>query len=137
MTKAKPFNPIKPTTDPAWVYDENGQTIWMGDPKDGKKIADVRGWGWLQYTPDAEAKQDANGRLIAEAGLAHRASGKSPIELMELVITMAGLLESSLDAYGMICDTQGWDRHHLAHYTRGRDELARLTGVMQRVGKSA
>jgi hypothetical protein len=76
--------PIRPTTDPAWVYDENGQTIWMGDPKDGKKIADVRGWGWLQYTPDAEAKQDANGRLIAEAGLAHRASGKSPIERMEL-----------------------------------------------------
>lgn len=30
-------------------------------------VAQVRGWGHLQYRPDGEEMQDANGRLIAAA----------------------------------------------------------------------
>ena len=123
MTKAKPFHPIPPTTEQPWNYDENGQTIWMGDPKDGKKIADVRGWGWIQYTPNAEAKQDANGRLIAEAGVVHMKTGKSPEELAELVTRLTFALRGMMDVYATICDTQNWDRHHMAQYTTGEELL--------------
>lgn len=114
---------IKPTTEQPWSYDPEGQYIWMGLPDDGKMIADVRGWGWLQYKTDGAKRQDANGELIAEAGTVRYETGMSPRELVDLVQRLAGCLSNSLDAYGLICDTQNWDRHHLAHYTIGRDLL--------------
>lgn len=126
MTKAKPFNPIKPTTEKPWFYDPRGQYIWMGEPSDAKMIADVRGWGWLQYLPNGEKLQDVNGELIAEAGTVHHETGMSPRELTYLVQRLSFALRGMMDVYGTICDTQNWDRHHMAQYTTGEELLKKL-----------
>ena len=126
MTKAKPLSPIKPTTDQAWVYDEKGQTIWLGDPSAGNKIADVRGWGWLQYLPNGDRLQDMNGELMAEAGTVHRETGMTPRELAHLVQELSSALRGMMEVYGTICDTQNWDRHHMAQYTAGEKLLKPL-----------
>lgn len=56
---------------------------------EGNHILDIRGWGRLQYLPDAEAKQDGIGEFVAEAinekllrtnNKAVRAAAKSNIE---------------------------------------------------------
>lgn len=62
-----------------WEYDQCSQTVW-GKSHGGcnktfgpYKVADVRGWGHLQYMGEtrgdakAEAMQDANGKFIAQA----------------------------------------------------------------------
>lgn len=56
-----------------WRYIQRGTQIW-GKSVGGCQmvesehlIADVRGWGHLQYLPDGAEVQDANGRLIAAA----------------------------------------------------------------------
>lgn len=47
-----------------WEYEPTGQTVYVkGDLS--KRIADVRGWGWIQKLPNAEAIQDDIGRRIA------------------------------------------------------------------------
>lgn len=43
-------------------YDNSGQLILDAD---GKMICDIRGWGWIQYLPEAEKLQDVMGYLIA------------------------------------------------------------------------
>ena len=45
-------------------YDEYGQKIM---DKNNHMVADVRGWGRLQYMSNAEERQDAIGRFIADA----------------------------------------------------------------------
>lgn len=45
-------------------FDEMGGYFWDADDR---MIAQVRGWGRLQYLPDAEKKQDNIGKFIAEA----------------------------------------------------------------------
>ena len=50
-----------------WSYENEGQTVYVGDQIEGQWIAQVRGWGWLQKLKNGEAVQDANGRLIAAA----------------------------------------------------------------------
>lgn len=51
-------------TPAPWVYCQKWQKVTTTD---GKSIADVRGWGWLQKLPDGESVQDANGCLMAAA----------------------------------------------------------------------
>lgn len=46
-----------------WYADERGRIRCAG----GGEIADIRGWGWMQYKPNGEEMQDANMRLIAAA----------------------------------------------------------------------
>lgn len=54
-----------------WTYDHMGQIVWAESVggvrlEHGKfMMAQVRGWGHLQYLPNAEALQDANGTHIA------------------------------------------------------------------------
>jgi hypothetical protein len=40
-----------------------GGSAMKADPM--RRIADVRGWGWMQYRPDALEMRQANGLLIA------------------------------------------------------------------------
>lgn len=54
-------------------YDEYGQKIM--DAKN-QMVADVRGWGRIQYMNDAEARQDEMGRFIADA-INHRLSNSN------------------------------------------------------------
>lgn len=49
-----------------WHSDDYGY-IWAGESKDAHMIAEVRGWGWIQYLPNPEQIQDANRDLIAAA----------------------------------------------------------------------
>lgn len=56
-----------------WRYIQRGTQVW-GKSVGGCQmiesehlIADVCGWGHLQYLPDGVEVQDANGRLIAAA----------------------------------------------------------------------
>lgn len=56
-----------------WRYERRGTQIW-GRSVGGCRleesdhlIADVRGWGHIQYLPNGKDVQDANGRLIAAA----------------------------------------------------------------------
>lgn len=60
-------------TQGPWQYKQLGTQVW-GRSVGGCQmiesehlIADIRGWGHIQYLPDAEQIQDANGRLIAAA----------------------------------------------------------------------
>lgn len=60
-------------TQGPWQYKRRGTQVW-GRSVGGCQmiesehlIADIRGWGHIQYLPDAEKIQDANGRLIAAA----------------------------------------------------------------------
>jgi len=46
-----------------WEYEPRGQMIVTDHGQ--KMIADIRGWGWIQYLPEGEKIQDANGYLIA------------------------------------------------------------------------
>jgi len=48
-----------------WEYEPHGQMIMTDNGQ--KMIADIRGWGWIQYLPEGEKIQDANGYLIAAA----------------------------------------------------------------------
>ena len=67
---------IKHTEGP-WVfrpsYDPRGMSVWgrsvggCQQVEANHKICDVRGWGHIQYLPDGEKIQDANGRLLAAA----------------------------------------------------------------------
>ena len=50
-----------------WSYENEEQSVYVGDQIEGQWIAQVRGWGWLQKLKNGEAVQDANGRLIAAA----------------------------------------------------------------------
>lgn len=46
-------------------YDElGGGYIWDAN---GRMIANVRGWGWIQYMDDPEERQDTLGKFLAEA----------------------------------------------------------------------
>lgn len=47
-----------------WRYEPTGQTVWAGNTY---VVADIRGWGYLQYLPNGEALQDATGVFIATA----------------------------------------------------------------------
>ena len=49
-----------------WFTDDYGY-IFSGERRDAHMIAEVRGWGWIQYLPDPEQIQDANAHLIAAA----------------------------------------------------------------------
>lgn len=53
-------------------YDSDGQFLWLVDKKDNhQKIADLRGWGKIQYLfkneKDAMDFQDILGEFIADA----------------------------------------------------------------------
>jgi hypothetical protein len=48
-----------------WHYRDKDQTIWNAEGT--LKIAEIRGWGQLQYQPNGADTQDANGRLLAAA----------------------------------------------------------------------
>ena len=56
-----------------WRYIQRGTQVWGTSVggcqmlKGNHLIADIRGWGHLQYLPNGEQVQDANGRLIAAA----------------------------------------------------------------------
>lgn len=56
-----------------WEYESFGQRVFAesvgGCRLERSKftLADIRGWGHLQYLPDGAAKQDANGEYIAAA----------------------------------------------------------------------
>lgn len=53
-------------------YDPYGQKIF--DAKN-QMVADVRGWGRIQYMSDAESRQDEIGEFIAYAINAHISEG--------------------------------------------------------------
>jgi hypothetical protein len=44
-------------------FDEYGQMIFDAN---NEHVLDIRGWGRIQYLPDAEAKQDTFGRFVAD-----------------------------------------------------------------------
>jgi len=61
----------KAATPGPWTKDEMGM-VWSAPIAGGCRmepapcrICDIRGWGHLQYRPDGEAMQEANGDLIA------------------------------------------------------------------------
>ena len=87
----------KPTTEKPWAYVPEGQMIVMGSDIT-RMIADVRGWGWLQKLPNGADKQDANGRLIADAGTVHHQTGLTPSQLVERVKELEAIV-SALVAY--------------------------------------
>ena len=47
-----------------WRYEPIRQTVWAGNTY---MVADIRGWGHLQYLPNGKALQDATGVFIATA----------------------------------------------------------------------
>ena len=47
-----------------WRYEPTGQTVWAGNTY---MVADIRGWGHLQYMLNGEKLQDATGVHIATA----------------------------------------------------------------------
>lgn len=51
-------------TEGMWRYEPNGQTVWCDNTY---MVADIRGWGHLQYLPNGKALQDATGVHIATA----------------------------------------------------------------------
>lgn len=51
-----------------WIFD--GEAYIFAEPmSEGKMIAEMRGWGWLQYKGEeaAIAEQESNARLISAA----------------------------------------------------------------------
>ena len=46
-----------------WIVQKEDVSIYAGSIR----VADVRGWGGLQYKPDGAEEMDANARLIAAA----------------------------------------------------------------------
>ena len=54
-------------------YDKFSQTIWnkAGDDGDAQMVADIRGWGFIQYRFDTAGEaakfQDEVGEFVAEA----------------------------------------------------------------------
>lgn len=90
-------------TPKPWKYDEFGGMIWSTVPTIGGaaqvpanfRIADVRGWGHLQYNADGKEVQEANGRLMTAA----------PVLLDELVKIRDGLhcTATSANAQNDIC----------------------------------
>ena len=56
-----------------WNYAQRGTQVWgrsVGGCRLAESdhlIADIRGWGHIQYLPNGAEVQDANGRLIAAA----------------------------------------------------------------------
>jgi len=71
-----------------WFTDDYGY-IFSGERRDAHMIAEVRGWGWIQYLPDPEKIQDANAHLIAAA--------PELFEALEYVMTAHG--EQLSDAF--------------------------------------
>ena len=92
-----------------WVYDgpDAGGYIWKGNPKDGKPVAQVRGWGWLSKAEGASITQDANAHLIAAAP-----------ELAEALQNLVGLAEKQ--GTGL--------RHYKAALDTARAALAKARG---------
>ena len=87
-------------------------------------IADVRGWGWLQYKENGEQTQDANARLIAHAPalLAHAKRQAEEItrlkaERNELRAKLSAITnkagELASDVRGLVYETEGVDGLHL------------------------
>lgn len=50
----------------ALVYEDTGTQVWEATGKGPALAFDVRGWGWIQKEPNAEAMQDARGKLVSE-----------------------------------------------------------------------
>ena len=91
-----------------WSYESEGQTVYVGDQIEGRWIAQVRGWGWLQKLNNGEAVQDANARLIAS----------SP-DLLEALIICCQSMSSVLP------DFNPFDQ---AAYDKARAAIAKATG---------
>ena len=91
-----------------WSYENEGQTVYVGDQIEGQWIAQVRGWGWLQKLKNGEAVQDANARLIAS----------SP-DLLEALIMCCQSMSSVLP------DFNPFDQ---AAYDKARAAIAKATG---------
>ena len=60
-----------------FIADVNGGYIWSLADGTRKMFAQVRGWGWLQKLPNAEATQDAHLQFICDA-LNEKAGHKTP-----------------------------------------------------------
>lgn len=77
-----------------WRYDKQSGYIWgksvggCGLTESEHLVAEVRGWGHLQYLPNGAVVQDANGLLIAAAP-----------DLLEALQGMLSLEESDLRGY--------------------------------------
>jgi hypothetical protein len=59
-----------------WRYEPTGQTVWGSNKYMKYMVADIRGWGHLQYLPNGAELQDATGVHIATA---------NPATVLELV----------------------------------------------------
>lgn len=103
MTEAK-------HTPGPWSYENEGQTVYVGNQIEGRWIAQVRGWGWLQKLKNGEEVQDANGRLIAAAP-----------ELLEALILMVRTHEEP-------AETQLQEARELQWIEKARSAIAKATG---------
>lgn len=71
-----------------WHIDPNSNTVYVA-PGFDKRIADVRGWGWLGDKPNGAEEQDANARLIAAAP-----------DLLEALERLAGAVKDYAEYHG-------------------------------------
>ena len=72
-----------------WQYD--GESFIFASPmREGRMIAEIRGWGWLQKKGEKEgmAEQDANGFLISTAPDLLEACKESLNALLDYVETL-------------------------------------------------
>lgn len=104
-----------------WRYEPIGQTVCAGNTY---MVADIRGWGHLQYFPNGAALQDATGAFIATANPA------TILELLDLLEAAEAQL-ASYEKHGVTCQTF---RHKLAGCAEcNRDNairMAREVGVI-------
>jgi hypothetical protein len=114
----------KPTTEKPWSYVPEGQMIVMGSDIT-RMIADVRGRGWLQKFPNGADKQDANGRLIAEAGTAHHQTGLTPSQLVERVKELEEAAKLVLDWYEAENDHSKTDFYQRVQMCRDSEDALR------------
>ena len=106
---------IKPTPGPWLTHREGFSTIY---------IQASIGGGWFQEiaacgpTNDGSAQQEANARLIAEAGTVFHITGMTPMQLVERVKE----LEGALNGITEMCEMHGDFRNGVTDPTGTIDE---------------
>jgi hypothetical protein len=96
-----------------WRYEPTGQTVWAGNTY---MVADIRGWGHLQYLPNGDALQDATGVHIATS------NPYAVLEMVSMIRERDAVLRQALERFEKLDKRSGHDNN--------KDAIAAIKGVL-------